>query len=162
MALSRDRSASSLWEATGLVVSGVIRMYEPSRWKVDGEGGTPVLESHGRLTRPMPAADDQQMPESEERIVRSENAGVCVLAHICAVRARWVLRGNNISATTRGGSLAPGPKHRAGQHEGRPKSVRPTVEDDALLDHHIEELLGTFGDIARMGERGPDTEDRLE
>jgi hypothetical protein len=36
------------------------------------------------------------------------------------------------------------------------------VEDDALLDHHIEELLGTFGDLVRMGERGPDTEKRLE
>jgi hypothetical protein len=33
------------------------------------------------------------------------------------------------------------------------------VEADALLDHHLEELLVTFGDVVRMGERGPDTED---
>jgi hypothetical protein len=58
--------------------------------------------------------------------------------------------------------LAPGPNHRAGQHEGRPKPVRPIVEGDALLDHHIEELLGTFGDVIRMGELGPDTDERLE
>ena len=62
----------------------------------------------------------------------------------------------------RGGSLSAGPNHHAGQDEGRPKSVRPIVEDDALLDHHIEELLGTFGDVLRMSEHGPDTERRLE
>jgi hypothetical protein len=35
------------------------------------------------------------------------------------------------------------------------------VEDDALLDHHIEELLGTFGDVERTGGLGSDTEERL-
>jgi hypothetical protein len=36
------------------------------------------------------------------------------------------------------------------------------VEHDALLDHHIEELLGTFSDVVRMGERGPGSEKRLD
>lgn len=86
----------------------------------------------------------------------------CVLAHICAVRAHRAPRANNISATLRGGSLTRGPNHRAGQHEGRTRSVRPIAEDDTLLDHHIEELLGTFGDVGRMGEHGPDAEERFE
>jgi hypothetical protein len=36
------------------------------------------------------------------------------------------------------------------------------VEDDALLDHHIEELVGRFGDVARTAELGPDTQERLD
>jgi hypothetical protein len=88
-------------------------------------------------------------------------ASLRIGAHLCGSRTSC-LRGNNISATIRGGSLASGPNHRAGQHEWRPKPVRPIVEDDALLDHHIEELLRTFGDVIRMGELGPDTDERLE
>lgn len=39
--------------------------------------------------------------------------------------------------------------------EGRQDNAypeRPAIEDDALLDHHIEEMLGTFNDAARMRE----------
>jgi hypothetical protein len=32
------------------------------------------------------------------------------------------------------------------------------VEDDRLLDHHIEEILGTFTDAARMRENAPSAE----
>jgi hypothetical protein len=34
------------------------------------------------------------------------------------------------------------------------------VEDDALLDHHIEEMLIVFGDLARAPEGGPDGEEQ--
>jgi len=33
------------------------------------------------------------------------------------------------------------------QHDGA--AERPPVEDDAFLDHHIEEMLGTFSDAVR-------------
>ncbi|HUA71175.1 MAG TPA: hypothetical protein VMA96_08845 [Solirubrobacteraceae bacterium] len=35
---------------------------------------------------------------------------------------------------------------------------RPAEEDDALLDHHIEEVLGTFSDAARVRKPGADSE----
>lgn len=36
------------------------------------------------------------------------------------------------------------------------------MEDDALLDHHIEEMLGTFSDVGRMRESGDDEGQRLK
>ena len=46
------------------------------------------------------------------------------------------------------------------QFDGHHK--RPAEEDDAFLDHHIEEVLGTFSDAAR-GRTSVDAEEqRLE
>jgi hypothetical protein len=41
-----------------------------------------------------------------------------------------------------------------GRPNGQPE--RAAVEDDRLLDHHIEEILGAFGDLARIRETTPD------
>lgn len=35
---------------------------------------------------------------------------------------------------------------------------RTTVEDEALLDHHIEEVLGTVGDAVRLRESDAELE----
>jgi len=47
----------------------------------------------------------------------------------------------------------PGPGSRATQN-----GPQRAVEDDRLLDHHIEEILGTFTDAARMRESAPNAE----
>jgi len=50
----------------------------------------------------------------------------------------------------------PDPDNRArqdGQFE------QPAAEDDRLLDHHIEEVLGTFTAVARMGGSAPNAEE---
>lgn len=36
------------------------------------------------------------------------------------------------------------------------QTERWAVEDDRLLDHHIEEILASLSDAARMHERDPD------
>jgi hypothetical protein len=47
------------------------------------------------------------------------------------------------------------------QHDGHRE--RPAGEDEALLDHHIEEMLGTFGDAVHIRESGDEAEnERLE
>jgi hypothetical protein len=48
------------------------------------------------------------------------------------------------------------PASRSGgqQHDGHPE--RPATEDDAFLDHHIEETLQTLSDTARL--RGSDVD----
>jgi hypothetical protein len=57
---------------------------------------------------------------------------------------------NNISVTTEEGELVrdrePGPD-RERQPNGLPDA--PAVDDDRLRDHHIEEVLNTFKDVAR-------------
>ena len=35
------------------------------------------------------------------------------------------------------------------------ESVRPTTEDERLLDHHIEGVLGAFGDTAGLADSSP-------
>ena len=50
----------------------------------------------------------------------------------------------------------PGPGSRARQNG---QSEQPAVEDDRLLDHHIEEILGTFTAVARMRESAPNAEE---
>jgi hypothetical protein len=50
----------------------------------------------------------------------------------------------------------PGPDNRARQ-DGQ--SEHPAVEDDRLLDHHIEEVLGTFTAVARMRGSAPNAEE---
>ena len=67
----------------------------------------------------------------------------------------------NISNTTKEVELVwktePGPGSRARQN-GRPE--QPAVEDDRLLDHHIDEILGTFTAAARMRESAPNAEEQ--
>ena len=46
------------------------------------------------------------------------------------------------------GSIGPG------KENGQPE--QPAVEDDRLLDHHTEEVLGTFRDAGRGRETAPD------
>ena len=41
---------------------------------------------------------------------------------------------------------------RAGQQDGQHELARALVNDDALVDHHIEEVLAAFSDLARMPE----------
>jgi hypothetical protein len=48
----------------------------------------------------------------------------------------------------------PGSGSRDGQHNGR--RGRTAAEEDRLLDHHIEELLGFFGDAVPTRESGQD------
>ena len=47
-------------------------------------------------------------------------------------------------------------RNRGRQENGPP--VRPTMEDERLLDHHIEEVLGAFNDAAGLAESGPEAE----
>ena len=65
----------------------------------------------------------------------------------------------NISNTTKEVELVwktePGPGSRARQNG---QSEQPAVEDDRLLDHHIEEKLGTFTDAARTRESASNAE----
>jgi hypothetical protein len=65
--------------------------------------------------------------------------------------------GRNIPNTTKEVELVwkaePGPRSRASQNG---QSEQPAVEDDRLLDHHIEEILGTFTAAARMRDSNPD------
>ena len=67
----------------------------------------------------------------------------------------WLLV--NISNTSKEVELVwntePGSRARKGQN-GRPEGIG--VEDDRLLDHHIEEVLGTFRDATRVRETDPD------
>jgi hypothetical protein len=50
---------------------------------------------------------------------------------------------------------------RAQQQNGPPAS--PGVDDDRLRDHHIEEILSAFTDVARMRESGLGTgEEQLD
>jgi hypothetical protein len=51
----------------------------------------------------------------------------------------------------------PGPDNRA-RHNGQ--SEQPSVEDDRLLDHHIEEILGTLTAAARMRESTSNAEEQ--
>ena len=64
------------------------------------------------------------------------------------------LLSNSISDTTKEVDLVrntePGP-NRGQQQNGQPDS--PAVDDDRLRDHHIEEILSTFKDVARLRER---------
>jgi hypothetical protein len=46
------------------------------------------------------------------------------------------------------------------QHDGEPE--RPVVEDDAFLDHHVEEMLGTFSDAVRLRGGGTGERQRLK
>lgn len=39
------------------------------------------------------------------------------------------------------------------QQNGQPE--RPTIEDERLIDHHIEEMLGAFRDAAGTRDAGP-------
>jgi hypothetical protein len=76
------------------------------------------------------------------------------------VKACWNLGlPRNIPNTTKEVELVwktePGPGSRARQNG---QSEQKTVEDGRLLDHHIEELLGTFRDAARMRESAPNGE----
>jgi hypothetical protein len=48
----------------------------------------------------------------------------------------------------------------AQQHDGEPE--RQVVENDAFLDHHIEEMLGTFSDAVRMPGSGDTEGQRLQ
>jgi hypothetical protein len=50
----------------------------------------------------------------------------------------------------------PGPDSRARQNG---QCEQTAVEDDRLLDHHIEEILGTFTAVARMRESAPNAEE---
>ena len=43
-----------------------------------------------------------------------------------------------------------------GTQNGQPE--QPATEDDRVLDHHIEEVLGTFTDAARMRESAANAE----
>jgi hypothetical protein len=67
----------------------------------------------------------------------------------------------NISNTTKEVELVwkaePGPGRRATQN-GQPEE--PATENDRLLDHHIEEILGTFTAAARMRESNPNAEEQ--
>jgi len=36
---------------------------------------------------------------------------------------------------------------------------QPTADDDQLLDHHIEEILGALANVARKREADPDAEE---
>jgi hypothetical protein len=47
-----------------------------------------------------------------------------------------------------------GSLHNAGEHDGDLQPVELVVERDALLDHHIEEILIAFGDLARRQQDG--------
>ena len=64
------------------------------------------------------------------------------------------LRSNNISDTTEEEELVrdrePDPD-REQQPDGLPDALG--VDDDRLRDHHIEEVLNTFKDVARSRER---------
>jgi hypothetical protein len=64
------------------------------------------------------------------------------------------LRSNNISDTTEEVELVrdrePGPD-RERQPNGLPDAT--AVDDERLRDHHIEEVLNTFKDVARSRER---------
>ena len=65
----------------------------------------------------------------------------------------------SISNTTKEVELVwkaePGPRSRARRNG---QSEQPAVEDDRLLDHHIEEILGTFTDAARTRESASNAE----
>jgi len=50
----------------------------------------------------------------------------------------------------------PAPGGRASQNG---QSEQPAVADDWLLDHHIEEILGTFTAAARTRESAPNAEE---
>ncbi len=56
-------------------------------------------------------------------------------------------------------------RRNGGRQHGRP-AERPVVEDDALLDHHIEEMLGMVSDAVRTREsrapRGNDSSEARE
>ena len=45
--------------------------------------------------------------------------------------------------------------HRKGQRDRHREVGRTTEEHEALLDHHIEEVLVAFSDLARMQENAP-------
>lgn len=45
--------------------------------------------------------------------------------------------------------------HRTGQRDRHREVARPIGEHEALLDHHIEEVLVAFSDLARMQENAP-------
>jgi hypothetical protein len=48
-----------------------------------------------------------------------------------------------------------GSLHRTGQRDRHREVGRTTEEHEALLDHHIEEVLVVFSDLARMHENAP-------
>jgi hypothetical protein len=64
------------------------------------------------------------------------------------------LRSNNISDTTEEVELVrdrePGPDR---ERQPNGLSDAAAVDDDRLRDHHIEEVLSTFKDVAPSGER---------
>ena len=65
----------------------------------------------------------------------------------------------NIVDTTEEGEIVsmdePGLRNRSQQANGRPD--RPAMEDERLLDHHIEEVLGALQDAAGLPESGSET-----
>jgi hypothetical protein len=52
----------------------------------------------------------------------------------------------------------PTPRDRGRQESGEP--VGPAMEDERLLDHHIEEVLDAFSDAASLAEGSPEAERR--
>jgi hypothetical protein len=49
-------------------------------------------------------------------------------------------------------------RSRGRQEGGEP--VRPTIEDERLLDHHIEEVLGALNDAAGPADSTPEDDAR--